>query len=168
MEIILAKSAGFCFGVQRAVDTAYKEAGKKHVYTYGPIIHNEEVIEDLRKKGISVIDDLAELDQQEDETVIIRSHGVSKDVMDQLEARHVNVVDATCPFVKKIHTIAQDESKKGNRIIIVGNKDHPEVEGIIGWCETKAYTVQSVSEADDLVKNIENEPYFEQINFSLV
>ena len=168
MEIILAKSAGFCFGVQRAVDTAYKEAGKQHVYTYGPIIHNEEVIEDLRKKGISVIDDLAELDQQEDETVIIRSHGVSKDVMDQLEARHVNVVDATCPFVKKIHTIAQDESKKGNRIIIVGNKDHPEVEGIIGWCETKAYTVQSVSEAEDLVKNIENEPNFEQINFSLV
>ena len=168
MEIILAKSAGFCFGVQRAVDTAYKEAGKQHVYTYGPIIHNEEVIEDLRKKGILVIDDLAELDQQKDATVIIRSHGVSKDVMDQLEARHVNVVDATCPFVKKIHTIAQDESKKGNRIIIVGNRDHPEVEGIIGWCETKAYTVQSVSEAEDLVKNIENEPNFEQINFSLV
>ena len=168
MEIILAKSAGFCFGVQRAVDTAYKEAGKQHVYTYGPIIHNEEVIEDLRKKGILVIDDLAELDQQKDATVIIRSHGVSKDVMDQLEARHVNVVDATCPFVKKIHTIAQDESKKGNRIIIVGNRDHPEVEGIIGWCETKAYTVQSVSETEDLVKNIENEPNFEQINFSLV
>ena len=168
MEIILAKSAGFCFGVQRAVDTAYKEAGKQHVYTYGPIIHNEEVIEDLRKKGILVIDDLAELDQQKDATVIIRSHGVSKDVMDQLEARHVNVVDATCPFVKKIHTIAQDESKKGNRIIIVGNRDPPEVEGIIGWCETKAYTVQSVSEAEDLVKNIENEPNFEQINFSLV
>ena len=141
MEIILAKSAGFCFGVQRAVDTAYKEAGKQHVYTYGPIIHNEEVIEDLRKKGVLVIEDLAELDQQEDETVIIRSHGVSKDVMEQLEARHVNVVDATCPFVKKIHTIVQDESQKGNRIIIVGNKDHPEVEGIIGWCETKSYTV---------------------------
>ena len=91
MEIILAKSAGFCFGVQRAVDTAYKEAGKQHVYTYGPIIHNEEVIEDLRKKGVLVIEDLAELDQQEDETVIIRSHGVSKDVMEQLETRHVNV-----------------------------------------------------------------------------
>ena len=72
MEIILAKSAGFCFGVQRAVDTAYKEAGKQHVYTYGPIIHNEEVIEDLRKKGILVIDDLAELYQQKDATVIIR------------------------------------------------------------------------------------------------
>ena len=168
MEIILAKSAGFCFGVQRAVDTAYKEAGKQHVYTYGPIIHNEEVIEDLRKKGVLVIEDLAELDQQEDETVIIRSHGVSKDVMEQLEARHVNVVDATCPFVKKIHTIVQDESQKGNRIIIVGNKDHPEVEGIIGWCETKSYTVQSVSEAENLVKNIENEPDFEHINFSLV
>lgn len=168
MEIILAKSAGFCFGVQRAVDTAYKEAGKQHVYTYGSIIHNEEVIEDLRKKGVLVIEDLAELDQQEDETVIIRSHGVSKDVMEQLEARHVNVVDATCPFVKKIHTIVQDESQKGNRIIIVGNKDHPEVEGIIGWCETKSYTVQSVSEAENLVKNIENEPDFEHINFSLV
>ena len=168
MEIILAKSAGFCFGVQRAVDTAYKEAGKQHVYTYGPIIHNEEVIEDLRKKGVLVIEDLAELDQQEDETVIIRSHGVSKDVMEQLEIRHVNVVDATCPFVKKIHTIVQDESQKGNRIIIVGNKDHPEVEGIIGWCETKSYTVQSVSEAENLVKNIENEPDFEHINFSLV
>ena len=168
MEIILAKSAGFCFGVQRAVDTAYKEAGKQHVYTYGPIIHNEEVIEDLRKKGVLVIEDLAELDQQEEETVIIRSHGVSKDVMEQLEARHVNVVDATCPFVKKIHTIVQDESQKGNRIIIVGNKDHPEVEGIIGWCETKSYTVQSVSEAENLVKNIENEPDFEHINFSLV
>lgn len=113
MEIILAKSAGFCFGVQRAVDTAYKEAGKQHVYTYGPIIHNEEVIEDLRKKGVLVIEDLAELDQQEDETVIIRSHGVSKDVMEQLETRHVNVVDATCPFVKKSIRSYRMRAKKG-------------------------------------------------------
>ena len=148
MEIILAKSAGFCFGVQRAVDTAYKEAGKQHVYTYGPIIHNEEVIEDLRKKGVLVIEDLAELDQQEEETVIIRSHGVSKDVMEQLEARHVNVVDATCPFVKRIHKIVAEESKKGSRIIIIGNPDHPEVEGIRGWAGENVTVIKNAEEAE--------------------
>ena len=77
-----------------------------------------------------MIEDLAELDQQEDETVIIRSHGVSKDVMEQLEARHVNVVDATCPFVKKIHRIVQSHSAGGREIVIIGNANHPEVEGI--------------------------------------
>ena len=119
MEVILAKSAGFCFGVQRAVDMAYQEAGKEKVYTFGPIIHNEEVIEDLRKKGISVLEDLNVLKEQKGGTVIIRSHGVSKEIMDVLEQNQIRVIDATCPFVKKIHTIVQKDSKKETGLLLL-------------------------------------------------
>lgn len=168
MEVILAKSAGFCFGVQRAVDMAYQEAGKEKVYTFGPIIHNEEVIVDLRKKGISVLEDLNVLKEQKGGTVIIRSHGVSKEIMDILEQNQIRVIDATCPFVKKIHTIVQKDSKNGNRIIIVGNKNHPEVEGIMGWCETKPYMVQTVDEAEKLVEMIEKDTGYQDLSFSLV
>ena len=107
MEIILAKSAGFCFGVQRAVDMAYEQAGHREVYTFGPIIHNEEVIEDLKSKDVNIIEDLDELDGKSDCTVVIRSHGVEKKVYDDLNSRGIHVVDATCPFVKKIHNIVK-------------------------------------------------------------
>lgn len=96
-EVIVAKSAGFCFGVQRAVDTVYNQCGGKNVFTYGPIIHNEEVVKDLENKGVHVINSADEIN--DDSTVIIRSHGVSKDVYDSLHEKNVNIVDATCPFV---------------------------------------------------------------------
>ena len=136
MEIIVAKSAGFCFGVERAVSTVYSEVEKgKKIYTLGPIIHNDYVVSDLESKGVTVINDVKELEGQDDGTVIIRSHGVSKQTQDMLESLPLNVIDATCPFVKKIHRIVEKESTEGKQIVVIGNPDHPEVIGIIGWCD---------------------------------
>ena len=134
MNIILAKSAGFCFGVKRAVETVYKEAEKNQtpIYTFGPIIHNEEVVADLEKKGVQVIHSTDELKGRPKGTVIIRSHGVERKIYDEIKALGFEIVDATCPFVKRIHKIVAEESKKGSRIIIIGNPDHPEVEGSRG------------------------------------
>ena len=112
MEILLAKSAGFCFGGQRAVDTAYEHADEENVYTYGQIIHNEEVVGDLTKHGVQVIDSDDELLEIKDSKVIIRSHGAEKRIYDILEAGGNTVIDATCPFVKKIHNIVREEGQK--------------------------------------------------------
>ena len=150
MKVTLAKSAGFCFGVKRAVEMVYKEAetGKK-VYTLGPIIHNEQVVQDLEQKGVRVIDTPEELSKAEDATVIIRSHGISADVYHQLEDKKVRIVDATCPFVSKIHRIVEKKYQEGSCIVIVGNANHPEVEGINGLCNGAATVIGSVSEAEN-------------------
>ena len=150
MQVKVAKSAGFCFGVKRAVEMVYKEAetGKK-VYTLGPIIHNEQVVQDLEQKGVRVIDTPEELSKAEDATVIIRSHGISADVYHQLEDKKVRIVDATCPFVSKIHRIVEKKYQEGSCIVIVGNANHPEVEGINGWCNGAATVIGSVSEAEN-------------------
>ena len=150
MKVTLAKRAGFCFGVKRAVEMVYKEAetGKK-VYTLGPIIHNEQVVQDLEQKGVRVIDTPEELSKAEDATVIIRSHGISADVYHQLEDKKVRIVDATCPFVSKIHRIVEKKYQEGSCIVIVGNANHPEVEGINGWCNGAATVIGSVSEAEN-------------------
>lgn len=138
MRVELAKMAGFCFGVNRAVDTVYQEA-ESHtpVYTYGPIIHNEEVIADLEKKGVRVIHSLEEAKEQPEGTMIIRSHGVTKAEQDALQADGLRVVDATCPFVKKIHRLVHEYSEKGYLVIIIGSADHPEVQGIVGWSHSE-------------------------------
>ena len=135
MEVIVAKSAGFCFGVERAVSSVYSEIdhNQKPIYTYGPIIHNEQVVGDLENKGVKVINNEKELETLEKGTVIIRSHGVSKKIYDIIENQGLRIVDATCPFVKKIHNIVREESEKGKKIVIIGNDNHPEVEGIKGW-----------------------------------
>jgi len=135
LNITIAKSAGFCFGVKRAVDTVYKEieAGK-NVYTYGPIIHNNEVVSDLAARGVRVINSLEELNTLPAGTIIIRSHGVSKKIIEELSAHGHKIVDATCPYVKKIHKAVMENSSAGQHIIIIGNGKHPEVEGIVGWC----------------------------------
>ena len=150
MEVRLAKTAGFCFGVKRAVDTVYEQVEKqegKPIYTYGPIIHNEEVIKDMEKRGVQVLRTEEELDQVEDGVVIIRSHGVPKRIYDKLEAKGLVCVDATCPFVKKIHNIVKKESEEGKQIVIVGNGEHPEVMGIRGWSVTPVTIVQNSAEA---------------------
>ena len=155
MEVIRAKTAGFCFGVKRAVDTVYEQLEKASesttIYTYGPIIHNEEVVKDMKQKGIIVLQSEAELDALTEGTVIIRSHGVEKAIYDKLNAKGIKIVDATCPFVKKIHNIVQKESTNGNYIIIVGNPQHPEVEGIRGWAGIKAVVVQTKEDIDKLI-----------------
>ncbi len=135
-EIRLAETAGFCFGVRRAVEKVYEEAGKASgpVYTYGPVIHNEEVVRDLEKKGVRVLHSEEELKDLEEGTVIIRSHGVGKKIYDICAGKDkVRLVDATCPFVGKIHEIVRRESAEGRRILIIGDASHPEVQGIRGW-----------------------------------
>lgn len=159
MEIRLAKTAGFCFGVKRAVDAVYEqaekrqkrlEAGEAHVpqiYTFGPIIHNEEVVKDLEKKGVGVLHTEEDLDRLDDDIVIIRSHGVGKQIYDKLEEKGIPYVDTTCPFVKKIHNIVKTESDNGKYIIIIGNKEHPEVKGIKGWAKDRVSVIESEEEA---------------------
>ena len=149
-EVILAKSAGCCFGVKRAVDTVYEQTGKKNVYTFGPIIHNEEVVKDLEKKGVFVINTMEELDDITEGTVIIRSHGVSSAVYEALQKKGVEIVDATCPFVLKIHNIVKQESANGKQIVIIGNEKHPEVEGIMGWSKTQVHVVDTAEKAQNL------------------
>ena len=149
MEVILAESAGFCFGVKRAVETVYEQAaGGGRIYTYGPIIHNEEVVSDLEKKGVRVLKE-EELDDLQEGTVIIRSHGVPREVQRRIRERSLVCVDATCPFVKRIHKIVEKESRAGRQIIIIGNPGHPEVEGIMGWSETPAVIIESEKEAEN-------------------
>ena len=153
MGVILAKSAGFCFGVKRAVDKVYEEAEKNQVpvYTYGPIIHNEEVVNDLEKRGVHAILDTSELKDLQKGIVVIRSHGVEKGVYDTIKSEGFTVVDATCPFVLKIHRIVEEYSKKDYHIIIIGNDSHPEVEGIKGWSDPAKTTVlQTKEEAEKL------------------
>lgn len=150
MEIHVAESAGFCFGVQRAVDTVYKESVKDHVYTFGPIIHNDEVVADLEKSGVRVVNDPEDFDRIQKGTVIIRSHGVPKSIYRRIEAAGHELVDATCPFVRKIHHIVDEESRKGRTIIIIGNAHHPEVEGIQGWCHSEPVIIENQEQAEDL------------------
>ncbi|MCR5785125.1 MAG: 4-hydroxy-3-methylbut-2-enyl diphosphate reductase [Eubacterium sp.] len=135
MDVILAKSAGFCFGVKRAVDMAYEEAEKsgEKIYTYGPIIHNEEVVKDLEDRGVYVINSREELEDVKNKTVIIRTHGVAPEIYEIAEKNNINLIDATCPFVLKIHRIVEEYSEKGYTIVIIGNPEHPEVIGIRGW-----------------------------------
>lgn len=153
MEVTVAKSAGFCFGVKRAVDTVYREieSGEKPVYTFGPIIHNEQVVEDLENRGVQVIHSEDELEGFSGGTVVIRSHGVSRDVCEKIEARGMKIVDATCPFVKKIHRIVDEEGRKGRHVVIIGSADHPEVQGIMGWASGPVTVVHTAEEAESFV-----------------
>ena len=153
MEVTVAKSAGFCFGVKRAVDTVYREieSGEKPVYTFGPIIHNEQVVEDLENRGVQVIHSEDELEGLSGGTVVIRSHGVSRDVCEKIEARGMKIVDATCPFVKKIHRIVDEEGRKGRHVVIIGSADHPEVQGIMGWASGPVTVVHTAEEAESFV-----------------
>ena len=153
MEVIVAKTAGFCFGVKRAVEQVYAPIAKaeKPVYTYGPIIHNEFVVKDLEKKGVCVLNTEEELSALTDGIVVIRSHGVGKHIYDLLEAHHITVVDATCPFVKKIHRIVEKQTAEGRRVIIIGSPEHPEVQGIRGWGNDTTLVVEKPEQIDDLL-----------------
>ena len=152
MEVITAKTAGFCFGVKRAMDMAIlaRKDSEKPIYTYGPLIHNQEVVKELEGKGITVLDEEGALHKKGDGTVIIRSHGVSKAVYEALENNGYKVVDATCPFVKKIHRIVNEKSKEGYKVLIAGNPEHPEVKGIVGWCEGDVRVIEKPEDLDTL------------------
>ncbi|EIC95039.1 4-hydroxy-3-methylbut-2-enyl diphosphate reductase [Lachnoanaerobaculum saburreum F0468] len=147
MKVELAKSAGFCFGVEKAVNTVYEEAKKNDeiVYTLGPIIHNEEVVKDMKRRGVEAVN-IEDLNSLPKGTVIIRSHGVSKDVYNFVKQSGHRVVDATCPFVKKIHAIVSVQSGKKKTVVIIGNPKHPEVMGIKGWGDENTYAVENIEQ----------------------
>ncbi|WP_330379531.1 4-hydroxy-3-methylbut-2-enyl diphosphate reductase [Butyrivibrio sp. AE2032] len=159
MEVIVAEHAGFCFGVTKAVETVYDQIQKekKNIYTFGPIIHNETVVGDLEKKGVKVIENPAQLQGISEGTVIIRSHGVTRQVHQELESSGLDIIDATCPFVKRIHKIVDEESAKGKSIIVVGSETHPEVEGIVSYANGPVFVVESPEKAKLFNENRELE-----------
>lgn len=147
----MAKTAGFCFGVKLAVNLVYKlsENNEKPIYTYGPIIHNEEVINELAARGVKVIDDLSKLQEYPVGTIVIRSHGVTEAEERILRNSGFIIEDATCPNVKKIHNTVNEHSRRGETILIIGDRNHPEVQGIKGWCvNTRVEIMDSIDEAE--------------------
>ena len=150
MEIILAKQAGFCFGVKRATQMAFEAAGKgDKTFTLGPIIHSPQVVQKLEEMGVKVIHDLSE---QENGTIIIRSHGVAAEEVDEAVRKALDIVDATCPFVKKAQEHVKSLSQTGYDVVVVGDADHPEVQGIVSYATGKVYVVASGEEAAHLPK----------------
>lgn len=133
INITVAKSSGFCFGVNRAVKMVYDELSKNtKVATLGPIIHNQDVVNDMEKHGARIINDVSELN--DDEVIVIRSHGVGKAVYDAAAEKGNRLIDATCPFVARIHSIVAEKTREGYFILIAGDENHPEVQGIVGHC----------------------------------
>ena len=143
MEIIVAKSGGFCRGVQKAVDTALS-IPPENTFIYGEIIHNPDVVKEITERGIVQVERLDDVPQGA--TLIIRSHGVGKKIYEACKARNIKVVDCTCEFVRRTQKSITEEYAKGNAIVIVGEKTHPEVIGLNGWCEDTAYIFSSEEE----------------------
>ena len=149
-NIRVADTAGFCFGVKRAVDIVYDLIDKGgSVCTLGPIIHNMEMVSELEEKGCKAIDRVEDCPQNS--TIVIRSHGVAQNVYDKINELGLNCVDATCPFVKKIHNIVKKAGAQNIPVLIAGNKNHPEIQGIIGHCESECYTFNNDDELNELV-----------------
>ena len=152
MRVTTARSAGFCFGVKRAVDMVYEHAGNGNVYTYGPVIHNEEVVNDLTRRGVKVLETPEDIKKAPKGTVIIRAHGVPEKIYRIIEESGHKLVDATCPFVLKIHQIVRKASADGTHVIIVGDKNHPEVQGIKS-CADDSTVIADESEAYIFMEN---------------
>ncbi len=149
MKIVISDNAGFCFGVKRAVDMANSEVKNSHekVYSYGPLIHNPQVVKKFEKIGLSIIEDT---DKARDNKIIIRAHGVSKSIIQQFNDNNSIIIDTTCPYVKSVHKKVEEFHNKGYNIIIIGDSNHPEVIGINGWCDDTAYIINSEEEAINL------------------
>lgn len=154
MEVRIAENAGFCFGVKRAMNMAWDELENKNgnkVYSLGPLIHNKQAVDKYKEKGLLEMDSLDKVPN--DSKLIIRSHGVAEDVYTQSKSKNMDIVDTTCPFVKKIHEIVKEFSNNGYKIIIVGNATHPEIVGINGWCNNEAFVVNSEEDVDNIPFN---------------
>ena len=155
MAVVLAKSAGFCFGVERAVDAVYRvleEEEKKNpeerlpIYTYGAIVHNEKIVENLESRGVHVLKSKEELKALEQGIVVIRAHGVGKDIYELLEKRGLKIVDSSCPFVRKIQKLVAEHSKAGESVIVMGDPEHPEIQGILGWGDGDVTALKGIEE----------------------
>lgn len=150
MHLTIASKGGFCFGVKKAVDTAIKaseERQDKKIYTFGPIIHNSHVIKRLDDMGIQVITDLK---QGQDQIVIVRSHGVPFAFYEEAKKLNIEVIDTTCPFVRKVQNLAKKYWDDGYKVVILGNPKHPEVVGINGWAHDEAIVIQDEKDIDKL------------------
>ena len=154
MQVNLAKTAGFCFGVDRAVNLVYDllQKGEK-VCTLGPIIHNQQLVDDLKSKGVKIIDDVC--DCPKGYTVVIRTHGVEKEVIDKAEDSNINFINATCPFVLKIHKIVS-EQPDGTVTLIAGDENHPEVLGIRSYCKGESFVFKNEDELQIILENLQN------------
>ena len=153
MKVKIAKEAGFCFGVKRAMKMAWDELElNSDIYALGPLIHNKQAVQRYEDKGLVTVDTINDIPN--DKSVIIRSHGVSSDIYDKANSNNLNIIDTTCPFVKKIHNIVKEFYEKGYKIIIIGDKNHPEIIGINGWCENSALIVKSIDDVNSL--NLDN------------
>lgn len=163
-KIELAKTAGFCFGVNRAVEMTYElvNSGKK-VSTLGPLIHNPVVIEDLEKKGVRILKSPEQAEKGS--TVVVRTHGIGRSVMQELSATGAEICDATCPFVKKIHRIVSENSSKDIPVLMAGDSDHPEVMGIMGYCNGECFTFKNAAELRDI---FEKHPELSQKRITVV
>ena len=148
MKVTLATKAGFCFGVKRAMDMAERTVETSPAVSLGPLIHNQQVVKRLAERGICVVNDLEEVLAQQ--TLIIRSHGVGPSVYQGAETKGIKVVDATCPFVQKAQRLAAESAQMGQQVIVMGDKLHPEVQGILGWAGKHAIPIQTLEEAKEL------------------
>lgn len=155
MEIIIGENAGFCFGVKRAVDTAYDiiEKSEEKIYSIGPLIHNELVTSDLRNKGLIEINSYEDIITLKNKKVIIRTHGIEKEIYDILKSNNNEIIDLTCPFVSKIHTLVKEHSEKGYKIIVIGDKDHPEVKGIVSYAKSDIFVIINEDDIKELKIN---------------
>ncbi len=151
-KIIRAANSGFCFGVKQAIEKTEEQVknnpDNKKIYTWGPLIHNKRVTDDLEAKGVSILDDFDKIST--DDILIVRSHGEGRKFWESAKERGLNVVDSTCPFVNKIQNLVSEASKEDYKIVIVGDENHPEVKGIKGWCETEAIVVNSPQQAEQI------------------
>jgi|MudIll2142460700_1097286.scaffolds.fasta_scaffold16733_3 4-hydroxy-3-methylbut-2-enyl diphosphate reductase len=148
MEVILADKAGFCFGVQRAISTAFKAAGKGNVYCLGPLIHNPQEVSRLRDAGVKTVEDFSGL--RPGDSLIIRSHGVPPAVLASAREKGLTIIDLTCPFVAKAQQHAQSLSREGYRVVVVGEKKHPEVQSILGYAGENSVVVEQPEDIDQL------------------
>lgn len=158
MRIYKAKDAGFCFGVRRAIDIAQKVAAEKNgrggVYTLGPIIHNPQVIEQLRAKGVRPVKRVGDLRKRKVGTVIVRTHGITKEVQRKLTDAGYEVIDATCPYVKKAQYYAKLLQEEGYQVVILGDREHPEVKGLLSYAGRGSVVVKDSSELPPLKKKV--------------
>ena len=152
-KIVLADRAGYCFGVKRAMNIAKDELEKKQdieIYSLGPLIHNKQAVSKYEEMGLKVVDDINDISSKNELELIIRSHGVSKSVYEDAKNRNIQIVDTTCPFVKKIHYIVHKSREENVEILLLGDSKHPEVVGINGWCDNSAKIFKTLEEVKEV------------------
>lgn len=153
MKVVLADCAGACYGVQRALDLANKAALQHDsIQTLGPLIHNPQVVHELSQKGMGVAEDVADIQAS---TIIIRSHGVSPEVLDAIEAKQLKIIDATCPHVLRAQRAAYDLAARGFTVLVVGEDQHPEVQGLLAWAKRGGNKVYCISQTRDIPSDLE-------------